>query len=142
MKTNKFISATILASALALSSVAMAQQITIPQAKVNTVTSSIASILYKRGIEEESAYKISDDFIDMDEDLFALMIFNLESGCGVLSESEILNYLSSSALRKQKVELTSYSFLIGMAYAIKSKTLSSKTQSELKKIAQKNARYM
>ncbi|WP_415396005.1 hypothetical protein [Sulfurimonas sp. CS5] len=67
------------------------------------------------------------------------MINNLEKGCSILSKEEIMEYISSAALRSQNVKLDTYSFLVGMAYEIKKRPLDAQTLEELSSIANKNS---
>jgi len=136
-KSNNLIGSTLLASALTLGSLTTSL-VGSQQPKLNTVSSSIASILYKRGLDEDVAQNISNNFID-DEELFATRINNLEEGCSILSKNEILDYLSKAALHREIVQLNSYQYLVGMVYEIKQKALNKEVLAELNNIALLNA---
>ena len=137
-KSNNIISSTLLASALTLSSLGTTNLSATQQTKRNSVSSSIASILYRRGLDEDVAHNISKSFIE-DEELFAKRINNIESGCNILSENEILTYLSKAALHGKSVQLDSYNYLVGMAYDIKQKPLDKEILTQLNNIALLNA---
>jgi len=141
MKKNNFISATLLASALALSPFVVTIVNASTQSTMNVTATSIASVLYRRGLNEDSAMKISNKFVDENDVLLFAMISNLECGCSVLSKEEIFNYLSTAALRGESVNLDDYSFLVGMVQNIKKRQLSSETLKELQSIASRNSIY-
>ncbi len=140
MDKRNFISVTLLVSALAFNTLA-AQQLnttTINQIKTSTVSSSIASILHKRGLDEDAAQEISNNLVEEEDELFALMIDNLVKKCNSLSKDEILEYLSTAALYRQDVHLDSYAQLVQMISKIKQKSLDEKTLTKLSAIAKQN----
>ena len=108
----------------------------------NSISNSIASMLRKRGLDEDAAQKIANSFIGEDEARFAIMLRNLENGCSILNKNEVLEYLSHSALQKRAVDFTSYSSLIGMVQKIKNKALEPNTMRELENVANKNSLYL
>lgn len=141
MKKHDFISITLIISGLALSPVmatTVPQTVEQSQTNINTVSSSVASILHKRGIDEEVAQELSDNLLEEDEELLALMIQNLENGCNMISREEVLEYLSTAVLHRQNVHFDSYDHLIGMVSNIKQKALDEKTLKELNGVAKKN----
>ncbi len=141
MDKRNFISVTLLVSALAFNPL-VAQQlniITSSQIKQNTtVSSSIASILHKRGLDEDAAQEISNNLVEEEDELFALMIDNLVSECDSLSKDEILEYLSTAALYRQEVHFDSYAQLVNMVSKIKQRSLDEKTLAKLSTIAKQN----
>ena len=104
---------------------------------MKTISSSIASVLHKKGIDKDAAKDISNNLIE-DDDLFDLMIENLEKECAILNKEEILQYLSTVALYGKNIDLTSYSCLIDIAYKVKQKPLNKKILKQLDNIARKN----
>jgi len=112
------------------------------QIKLNSVSASISSILHKRGLDEDAAQSITEAMIGDDEELFNAMLRNLENGCEVLTQNEILEYISTSALFKKEVKLDSYSFLINMVHQIKKESINKETLIELQSIAKKNSFYI
>lgn len=104
--------------------------------KINdSVTSDIASILYKRGLEKEAADEISESFVSVeDEVLLAIVIEELDKE-NIASRKEVLEYLSTAALHKQKFDFHSYDHLVGMVTKIKQRSLDSKTLKKLHTIA-------
>ncbi|MEA3433366.1 MAG: hypothetical protein U9R13_02170 [Campylobacterota bacterium] len=141
MDKRNLISVTLLVSALAFNPL-VAQQLntnTSSQIKHNTVSSSIASILHKRGLDEDAAREISNNLVDEEDEFFALMIENLVNNCSSLSKDEILEYLSTAALYRQNVDFDSYAHLVNMVSKIKKKSLSETTLAKLSTIAKENA---
>ena len=140
MDKRNFISVTLLVSALAFNPL-VAQQLNInvsSQIKLNTVSSSIASILHKRGLDEDAAQEISNNLVDEEDELFALMINNLVNECSSLSKEEVLEYLSTAALYRQNVHFDSYTHLVNMVSKIKQKSLDKMTLTKLSAIAKQN----
>ena len=142
MDKRNFISVTLLVSALAFNPL-VAQQLNInvsSQIKLNTVSSSIASILHKRGLDEDAAQEISNNLVDEEDELFfAFMIENLVNECNSVSKDEILEYLSTAALYRQNVHFDSYAQLVNMVSKIKQKPLDEKTLKQLSAIAKRNS---
>ena len=140
MDKRNFISVTLLVSALAFNPL-VAQQLNTnvsSQIQHSTVSSSIASILHKRGLDEDAAREISNNLVDEEDELFALLIENLVNECSSLSKDEILEYLSTAALYRQDVHFDSYAQLVNMVYKIKQKPLDEKTLIQLSAIAKQN----
>jgi len=54
-----------------------------------------------------------------EEVLLALMIQNLEDVCNIVSQEEVLEYLSTATLFRQNVHFDSYDYLITMVSNIK-----------------------
>ncbi len=141
MKKHDFISITLIISGLALNPVmatTVSDTVAQSQTNINTVSSSVASILHKRGIDEEAAQELSDNLLEEDEALLALMIENLEDGCNMVSREEVLEYLSTAVLHRQNIYFDSYDHLIRMVSNIKQKVLDEKTLKELNNVAKKN----
>jgi len=140
MNKNIF-SATLFITTLILTPVIVSPLSASTQVKQNSLTTSIATILHKRGLDEDAAHKITKEMIGEDDELFEAMIRNLENGCTVLTQNEILEYLSKKALFKESVALNSYSFLVSMVHSIKNTPLDKQTLKELKTVQQKNSIY-
>ena len=143
MDKRNFISVTLLVSALAFNPLVAQQLNTNTSSQIErstTVSSSIASILHKRGLDEDAAQEISNNLVDNEEDeRFALMIENLVNECSSLSKNEILEYMSTAALHRQNVHFDSYAHLVNMVSKIKQKSLDEKTLTKLSAIAKQNA---
>jgi len=140
MDKRNFIGVTLLVSAFAFNPLIATELNTniASQRQINSVTSSIAHILYKRGIDEDVAKEISKNLVNEEDELFAAMIHNLINGCSDLNKEEVLEYLSTAALHRQKVDFDSYSHLIGMVSKIKGKALNEQSLKQLNRIAKLN----
>ena len=139
MDKRNLISVTLLVTALAFNPLFAQHNIKTSQfIQENRVTSKIASILHKRGLDEDAAKEISENFVSEDEELFALMINNLLHGCDDIKKEEVLEYLSSAALHRQSIKLDTYAQLVSMVSKIKQKKLDSKVLDQLKVVAQSN----
>ena len=142
MNKQNFITLTLIISNLAFNPV-MADTIfitTVSQSQKinNSVTSGISSVLYKRGLDKEAADEISENFVsEEDEVLLAMVIQELDRE-NIASKKEILEYLSTMALYKQKFNFHSYDHLVGMVTKIKQRSLDSKTLKKLHTIANSN----
>ncbi|HFQ61787.1 MAG TPA: hypothetical protein ENK39_05755 [Epsilonproteobacteria bacterium] len=106
------------------------------------VSTSIAKVLHKRGLDEDAAKKISQEFVADDEELFASMIENLLNGCKDISKDELLTYLSNEALFRKSVNFESYDQLVAMTSKIKQKALDEVTLRELQMIAKENRQLL
>lgn len=143
MDKRNLISVTLLVTALAFNPLFAEHTLkTNIYVKENRVTSKISSILHKRGLDEDAAKELSENLVNEDEELFALMIDNLLHRCDDLNKDDILEYLSSAALHRQKVELDSYAQLVSMVSKIKQKLLDKKTLEQLSSVAKSNAYYL
>lgn len=142
MKKHHFISITLIISGLALNPLVAnttVNSVSQVQTTNHRISSSIASILYNRGIDEEAAEEMSNNLLEIDEALLAMMIQNLEDECGMVSREEVLEYLSTAALHRQNVRFDSYDNLIAMVSKIKQTSLDEDTLKQLKHIANKNS---
>jgi len=109
------------------------------QTNINTtITENIASILYKRGLEEKAAKERAEEFVEDDERLFALMLDNLLYGCSDITKEEILEHLSTAALHRKSIALDSYAHLIDIYSKIKRSTPDQKARKKLNTIAKRN----
>lgn len=141
MKKHNFIRITLIISGLALNPLianTVVNRVTHIQTTNQTIKSSIASILYNRGIDEDAADEIANDLLDEDETLLAMMLQNLEKEC-IVSREEILDYMSTAALHRQNLHFDSYDHLITMISKIKQTSLEKHTLKLLKHIAEKNS---
>jgi len=140
MDKHNFISVTLLVSALAFNPL-IATELntnTTSQRQINSVSSSIAHILHKRGIDEDIAKEISKNLVDEEDELFAAKIDNLVNVYSSLSREEVFEHLSTVALYRQTVDLNSYSHLISMVSKIKGKALNEQSLQQLSRVAKLN----
>lgn len=141
-KNQNILSSVFLASSLTLTPVVTTSLTASTKFKLNSISSSIAKNLHRRGIDEDASKKIANNIFNVDEELFALMLQNLKYGYNnKLSPNEILDFLSTQALMKKNVHLDSYSYLVNMVYQIKNQVLTKKDLKDLNTIATKNSFY-
>ncbi len=141
MNKQNIITITLIITGLALNPV-MAKEVhyTVSQNKTinQTVTSSVAAILHKRGLDEDVADEMATGFVsEEDEMLLAMLMQNLEMK-NIVTKEEVLEYLSNAALHKQKLNFKSYDHLIGMVSKIKQKSLDEGTLAQLNMLAKQN----
>ncbi len=141
MHKQNFITLTLIISGLALNPVmanAVFTTVTYNQNINDSISSSISSLLYSRGLEKDAADEISESLVNKDdEDLLKGLIDDLEKE-KIVSRKEVLEYLSTKALHKENVNFHSYDHLVGMVSKIKQRSLESKTLKQLHKITQNN----
>lgn len=136
-KINLFYSA-LIATALSLNPLLSTQLNAATQQTTNSLSFKVAKILHNRGLDDDAAKEIAEDFFEDNEDLFSIMIKNLENSCSELNENLILNYISTLALQRKSIKLDSYAFLVDMTYKITNKKLTKERLKELENIATKN----
>jgi DNA-binding protein Fis len=141
MNKKNLLTLTLIISGLALNPVVadtIVQHITQTQKTQQSVRTAISNVLYNRGLDEDVAAEISESFLDeTDEMLLAMLMQNLENQ-NIVTKTEVLEYLSTIALHRQKLDMSSYDDLIGMVAKIKKKSLDDITLSKLSKIAKIN----
>jgi hypothetical protein len=141
MYKQNFITLTLIISGLAFQPVmgdTVFTTVSYHQKVYEPVSSGIALLLHNRGLDKDAATEISENFVsEEDEVLLALLIQELDRG-NIVSSREVLEYLSTTALHKQKFDLHSYDHLVGMVTKIKQKPLDSETLKELQIIAKSN----
>ncbi len=141
MNKQNFISLTLIISGLALNPVmanAVLTTVSYSQNINNSVSSSISTLLYSRGLEKDAADEISENLVsEEDEDLVKGLIEDLDKE-NIVSRKEVLEYLSTKALHKQHLDFHSYDHLVGMVSKIKQRSLDSKTLKQLQNIAIRN----
>lgn len=142
MNNIKLLTATLLASAITLSAVPAPTLQHYSQLKIYSISSEVANILQKRGIDEDSSKKIASDFFTQNEIIVAYMVKNIENASSVLNEKEILEYLSTQALHKKTFRFDSYASLVSMAQKIYGHNLSESMLKELENIAVVNSLYL
>lgn len=141
MNRQNFISITLIITGLAFNPAMgegveqkVSQNLTLNQ----TIRSSIADVLQKRGIDEDAAIEMTEQLIDeKDERSLAMLMHYLESQ-NIVTKEEVLAYLGQSALHKQKLNVRSYDHLLGMVAKIKEKPVDENTRKQLSQIAKFN----
>ena len=141
-----FISVTVLISALAFNPLA-ATEVSLnvlqnsSQQQTNNLTNVLASTLYKRGLDEEAAKELSENFLDAHSDHLDEMINQLVHVYPELSHHEVYEHLSSEALHRRSIDLSSYDHLVSMVTKIKGKALSTAELHKLQTVSKLNQLY-
>ena len=142
MNRHNFIGVTLLISVLALNPLLAVEFQDNIQTRLNTankLSNNIASILHKRGLDEDAAEDIANAFVEGEEDVMAQMIHNLTL---VLPHDEIMEHLSTMALHKKEIRLDSYDSLVSMATKIRKSTLDKSMLNHLHAIAKLNSQLV
>jgi hypothetical protein len=137
MYTRQLLALTLLATSLTLNAAIPKQYVITYKQQENSIASTLANILYKRGIEKEKALEISQKFASENEELFALMLNNLLN-MSSLPKEKVLEQLSTMALQRKSVDFTSYASLIQLTQKLQAYALSEKQLHLLEQIAGKN----
>ena len=141
MSTKNFLTVTILVSIFALSPIS-AKQINatnpISLNQINTINSKIASILHKRGLDEDVSYDLVKDLSSNNDNLEEMLTNFLEIYQDINRE-EALDFLATSALYRKNIKLNSYDNLVHMASKIENKKLSSKDLDKITTITKINS---
>lgn len=140
MSKQNFITVTLLVSALAFNPLTAAElnaNATSSQRQTNSVSTSIASVLHNRGLDEDAAYELSKDLIDND-DMFEAMLSNLLNHYPNIKHEEILEQLSTLALYRQSVDLASYDHLVNLVSKIHSRVLTGHELNQLQAVSKLN----
>ena len=141
MNKQNFITFTLIISGLALNPVmadAEFNRISQSQNINHSITASISSILYNRGIDEDVADELSSNFVNEEDELLLAMMIQALDDKNIVSREEVLEYLSTAALHKQYIDFKKYDNLIGMVSKIKQQALDTHTLNLLSYIAKIN----
>ena len=104
----------------------------------HSITSSISSILYSRGLEEEAAVALASGVVDEEDEMFLSLLLQTLDSKNIVSTQEVLEYLSTEALHRRKVNFKSYDALVGMVSKIKKSVLDENTRKQLTYLAKVN----
>ena len=141
MNKQNFLTLTLIISGLALNPVMADATLTVAASTQNinhSISSSIASILYNRGLEEETAEELAAVVVDEEDEMFLAMLLQTLEAKNIVSREEVLEHLSSVALHKQKIDFKSYDNLVGMVSKIQQKSLDENTLKQLSYLAKVN----
>jgi len=138
MTTKNLLISTLLATSLTLGASSPVEFIQTTKQHSNSISTQIAVSLHARGIEEETAHKLSQSVINTDEELFAYMVKTFSSETGITMK-EISYELGKMALNKKRADFSSYSFLIKLSQNVKSSYLTQKELHTIRDIATKNS---
>ena len=141
MNKQNLLTLTLIISGLALNPV-MAEVVVNSAASTQTInhsiSSSISSILYKRGLEEETADALASDVVDEENEMFLSLLLQTLDEKNIVSRQEVLEYLSLEALHRRSVDFKSYDTLVGMVTKIKKCALDENTRKQLSYLANIN----
>ncbi len=138
MNKQNLLTLTLIISGLALNPVmaeATLAQFTQTQNINQTVTSGISTLLYNRGLDEEAAEELAQNFVEAEDEMFLAMLLQTLEVQNIASREEVLEYMSSAALHRQTLDLKKYDSLVGLVSKIKQKTLDVQTLTQLSHLA-------
>ena len=141
MKRRDILYTAIITTLLALNPLFVSPLNASTQVQTSTLSYHIVTNLYKRGIELDAAKELGETFVDnaeMDENMLFYGLKNLANGCDIVSDEEIIDHISTMALKRQKVDVTNYSSLVSMVQKMKHQVLDNKTLKQLEQVALKN----
>ena len=141
MKNRTIFYTALIATILAINPLTPTKLNAATKSQASSLSLNVAKILHKRGLDDDVARELSENFFLENEALFSMMLNNIENGCNIISETELMNYISSSILQRKSIKLDSYEYLVGMVYKIKNRALSNATLQELKNISTKNSLF-
>ena len=140
MSKQNFITVTLLVSALAfnpLTATELNTKVTSSQRQINSISTSIATVLHHRGLDEDAAYELSKDLTGND-DMFEVMLSNLLNHYPNIEHDEIVEYLSTSALYRQSVDLASYDHLVNLVSKVHNHVLTGHELNRLQTVSKLN----
>jgi len=141
MNKQNLLTLTLIISGLALNPV-MADAVVNSTASTQTInyslSSSISSILYNRGLEEETADELASGVVDEEDEMFLSLLLQTLESKNIVSRQEVLEYLSTEALHRRKVDFKTYDNLVGMVSKIKKCALDKNTRNQLSYLAKVN----
>jgi hypothetical protein len=141
MNKQNLLTLTLIISGLALNPVmadAVVNTVASTQTINHSISSSISSLLYNRGLEEETANELAANIVDEEDEIFLAMLLQTLDAKNIVSHNDVLEYLSMAALHKQKIDFKSYDHLVGMVSKIKKSTLDKNTLEQLSYLAKMN----
>ena len=141
MNKQNLLTLTLIISGLALNPVmadAVVNSATSTQTINHSISSSISSILYNRGLEEEAAESLASGVVDEEDEMFLSMLLQTLDGKNIVSRQEVLEYLSTEALHRRSVDFKTYDNLVGMVAKIKKYALDENTLHQLSYLSKIN----
>ena len=141
MNKQNLLTLTLIISGLALNPV-MTEAVlnTVPQSQSinHSVSASISTVLYNRGLDEDVADELASNLVDEEDEMFLAMLVQTLDAKNIASREEVLEYLSTAALHKQNIDFKKYDNLVGMVLKIKQTSLDDNTLKQLGYIAKIN----
>jgi len=140
MATKQILSLTLLTTALMLNASTPIEIRVTTRQQSTSLSTTIANILFKRGLEKETAFKIAKKVIGENETLFSMMLQNYIKTTAS-NQDAVLKLLTQYALTNTKTDFTSYSFLIKLTQSLHSTRLNKEMLSKLDKISTNNSLF-
>jgi len=135
--TTKLLTLTLLATTLTLNAATFKEVRLVTQQRSHSISTIIASVLHKRGLEEDKALELSKELIGEKEELFSLMINNFLNAT-TISHEELFAELGKLALSRKKVDFSSYSFLVRLQQTLQTPHLNEREKAKLARISTNN----
>ena len=104
----------------------------------SSVTSGISAVLYNRGLEEETANKLAVALLEGEDEMYLSLLLRTLDAQNIVSKEEALEYMSTIALHKKKLDLKSYDSLVGMVAHITKSRVDAHTLRQLSYLAKVN----
>lgn len=104
----------------------------------NKLTTKISTQLFNRGLEKHIAKAKVKDSLVHDDELNAIMAYNIIKTIKIVNEKDIVEFLTQSALRGKKVDLSSYSTLISLVQKSSQVLLDKETLLHVEKVSLEN----
>ena len=103
-----------------------------------SISNRIASLLHHRGVDEQIAYEIAGNVVKDEGEVFLSMKIQMLEQKNIVTQEDVLEYLSTAALYREKIDFKQYDNLVGMVRKIKKEILDQDTLKELSAIAKMN----
>lgn len=137
---NKFFIITVFISNIAFGAVAPKANL---QRVINTkntdkLTTKVSTQLFNRGLEKHIAKAKVKNSLVHDDELNAIMAHNIIKNIKTVNEKNIVEFLTQSALRGKKVDLSSYSTLISLVQKSSQSLLDKETLLTIEKVSLEN----
>ena len=104
----------------------------------NNLTTKISTQLSSRGLEKDIAKAKIKNSLLHDDKLTTLMAHNIIKTLKTVNEKDIVEFLTQSALKGKKVDLSSYSTLISLVQKSSQTHLDKETLSAVEKVSLEN----
>ncbi len=138
--SNKFFIITVFISNIAFGAVVpkIDLQRVVNTKNTNKLTTKISTQLFNRGLEKHIAQAKVKDSLVHDDELNAIMAYNIIKTIKIVNEKDIVEFLAQSALRGKKVDLSSYSTLISLVQKSSQALLDKETLLHIEKVSLEN----
>jgi len=136
--TAKIITLTLLATTLAFSSAIPRETTRTTKQQSNSISTNIARTLVRRGIEDDKAFEIAQNFTNENEELLSIMISNYLHHIDIKQEA-LFNELSKLALLRKKADFSSYSFLVKLTQSLNKTQIDNKKLNRLSLVSTNNS---